>query len=274
MNQLNARARTPGKPSVGARFLLGMAGAVLATDVWAGIAQWSSTNLQLLYGDTHQSIFFNEDTGKLDSVDDVRSVITWEHVNGWKYGDNFMFVDITNADRTNETATSYYGEISPRLSFGKMAGVDLNKGLLNDVLLTTTAELGEGFRAFLYGVAVDLNLPGFAFFQFNYYVRNDVEVFGGPSPNDTGSQITLVWLVPFTVANTSWAFEGFFDYAFDVSPAEDNIITAPRLLLDVGEFFGEKGAVQAGFEYQIWRNKFGVDGIDEDVLQAMVKFIF
>lgn len=274
MNQLNAYARTPGKATAGARFLLGLAGVMLATDVWAGIAQWSSTNLQLLYGDTHQSIFFNGDTGKLDSVDDVRSVITWEHVNGWKYGDNFMFVDITNADRTNETATSYYGEISPRLSIGKMAGVALNKGMLNDVLLTTTAELGEGFRAFLYGVAVDLNLPGFSFFQFNYYIRNDVEVFGGPSPNDTGSQITLVWLVPFTVANTSWAFEGFFDYAFDVDPAEDNIITAPRLLLDVGEFFGEKGAVQAGFEYQIWRNKFGIDGIDEDVLQAMVKFIF
>ena len=258
----------------GARFLLGMAGVLLASDGWAGIAQWSSTNLQLLYGDTHQSIYFNEDTGQLDSVDDVRSVITWEHVNGWKYGDNFMFVDITNADRTNETSTSYYGEISPRLSFGKMLGANLNKGLLNDVLITSTAELGEGFRAFLYGLAVDLNLPGFAFFQFNYYVRNDVEVFGGPSPNDTGSQVTLVWLVPFSVGSTSWAFEGFFDYAFDVDPAEDNIITAPRLLLDVGEFFGEKGAVQAGFEYQIWRNKFGVDGIDEDVVQAMVKLIF
>lgn len=267
-------SKTRFRPIQGARFLLGMTGLLLAGETWAGMAQWSSTNLQLLYGDSYQSIFFNADAGELDSVDDVRSVITWEHVNGWKYGDNFMFVDITNADRTNETPTQYYGEISPRLSFGKMLGADLNKGLLNDVLITTTAELGEGFRAFLYGVAVDLNLPGFSFFQFNYYVRNDVTVQGGPSPNDTGSQITLVWLVPFNLGSTSWAFEGFFDYAFDVGPSEDNIITAPRLLMDVGEFFGEKGAVQVGVEYQIWRNKFGIDNIDEDVAQAMVKFIF
>ncbi len=272
MSQLNGRAGARGKAGTRVRALAGVAGLVLASEAWAGIAQWSSTNLQLLYGDNYQSIYF-DDTGP-HSVDDVRSVITWEHVNGWKYGDNFMFVDITNADRTNETPTNFYGEISPRLSFGKMTGTDLNKGLLNDVLITTTAELGEGFRAFLYGLAVDLNLPGFSFFQFNYYVRNDVMVLDGPSPNDTGSQITLVWLVPFSVANTSWAFEGFFDYAFDVDPTEDNIITAPRLLMDVGEFFGEKGAVQAGVEYQIWRNKFGIDGIDEDVVQAMVKFIF
>lgn len=254
--------------------LLGALGILASGDALAGIAQWSSTNFQLLYGDNYQSIFFNEATSKLDSVDDVRSVITVEHVNGWKYGDNFMFFDITNADRTTETTTNYYGEISPRLSFGKMTGVNMNHGLLNDVLITTTAEIGEGFRSNLYGLAVDLNLPGFAFFQFNYYVRNDVEFMGGPAPNDTGSQITLVWLVPFDIGTTLWAFEGFLDYAYDVDPGEDNIIAGPRLLMDVGELFGEKGAVQAGVEYQIWRNKFGIEDIDEDVVQAMVKFIF
>ncbi|HVL01716.1 MAG TPA: hypothetical protein VM553_17980 [Dongiaceae bacterium] len=271
-NHLQSRFRSPRRRNWAC--LLGALGVLASGDAWAGLAQWSSTNFQILYGDDYQSIYFNEDTGKLDSVDDVRSVITIEHVNGWKYGDNFMFVDITNADRTTETTTNYYGEISPRLSFGKMTGANLNQGLLNDILITTTAEIGEGFRSYLYGLAVDLNLPGFSFFQFNYYVRNDVELAGGPAPNDTGSQITLVWLVPFDIGTTVWAFEGFVDYAFDVDPGEDNIIAGPRLLMDVGELFGEKGNVQAGVEYQIWRNKFSIDGIDEDVVQAMVKFIF
>lgn len=31
--------------------------------------------------------------------------------------------------------------------------------------------------------------------------------------------------------------------------------------------------MQAGVECQIWRNKFGIDGVDEDVAQAMVKWI-
>ena len=69
-------------------------------------------------------------------------------------------------------------------------------------------------------------------------------------------------------------FEGFFDYAWGNNPKEDNIITGPRLLIDVGKFFSSPGQLQAGVEYQIWRNKFGIDGVDEDVAQAMVKWIW
>ena len=29
-----------------------------------------------------------------------------------------------------------------------------------------------------------------------------------------------------------------------------------------------------GIEYQIWRNKYGLKDIDEDVAQAMIKWIF
>lgn len=248
---------------------------LLLTLVWAatahaGAAQWSSTNIQYLYGDTYESIYFDPVTSSLKSEDDTRSVVTLEHVNGWKYGDNFFFVDITNPDRADATTpTSYYGEISPRLSFGKMTGKDLSFGVVKDVLITTTVEIGDaqgGFHNYLYGLAVDLDI-GMPVFQINYYVRNE-------QYNDTGSQITLVWLKPFSIGSLDFVFEGFFDYAFDVDPAEDNIITAPRLLLDVGKIWGAPGVLQAGVEYQIWRNKFGIDGIDEDVAQAMLKWIW
>jgi hypothetical protein len=54
-----------------------------------------------------------------------------------------------------------------------------------------------------------------------------------------------------------------------------SIITAPRLLVDVGDLVGfGAGKLQAGVEYQIWRNKFGIDDMDEDVAQAMVKWIW
>ena len=70
-------------------------------------------------------------------------------------------------------------------------------------------------------------------------------------------------------------FEGFFDYAWGEDPLEDNIITAPRLLVDVGGLAGwGENQLQVGVEYQIWRNKFGIDGMDEDVPQAMVKWIW
>lgn len=234
----------------------------------AGSAQWSSTNIQYLYGDSYQRIVFDPVIDGLTSVDDTRSIITLEHVNGWKYGDNFFFVDITNPDRSNETtATSFYGEISPRLSFGKISGADLSFGIIKDVLITTTMEVGEGFHNYLYGLAVDLDIPTVPVFQINYYVRNEANT-------DTGNQVTLVWVKPFSIASLEFSFEGFLDYAYGVDPSEDNLITAPRLLLDVGKLWGAPGSLQAGVEYQIWRNKFGIKNIDEDVAQAMVKWIW
>ena len=237
---------------------------------WAGAAQWSSTNIQYLTGSEYQSIFFNTDTNQLDSRDDSRSVITLEHVNGWQFGDNFFFIDITNPGTDDpDVPTSFYGEISPRLSFSKMTGSELKFGIVKDVLLTTTAEYGEGFHNYLYGIAVDLDLPGVPVFQINYYVRNEIT-----NDTDTGQQITLVWLKPFSLGGMDFAFEGFLDYAFGLDPAEDNMLTAPRLLLDLGKFWGAEGTLQVGIEYQIWRNKFGIEGIDEDVAQAMVKWIW
>ncbi len=221
-------------------------------------ARWSSTNLQYHYGTDYEL------------GDEERTLITLEHASGWKYGDNFFFVDITNPDRTGTlTQTSWYGEISPRLSFGKMTGKDLSAGIIQDVLLTSTMEMGEGFHTYLYGVAVDLKLPKFNFFQINWYVRNEV-TFG----TDLGQQITLAWGMPFEIGKAKFSFEGFFDYAWDVGPSEDNIVTQPRLLLDVGSLFDSPGVFQAGIEYQIWKNKFGIDGVDESFPELMVKWIF
>jgi nucleoside-specific outer membrane channel protein Tsx len=225
---------------------------------WSGSAQWSSTNFQYLYGTNHEL------------GDETRGIVTLEHVNGWKYGDNFFFIDVTNPDRPGElTPTGYYAEISPRLSFGKIFGKDLSYGIVKDVLFTSTAELGEDFRTYLYGIAVDLTLPKFAFFQVNWYARNQVD-----AATDLGQQVTLVWGLPFAMGSVDWMFEGFADYAYNLDPAEDNLIAGPRLLVDAGKFWGAPGSLQVGIEYQIWRNKFGIDGIDEDVPQAMVKWIW
>ncbi len=243
-------------------FLIGLwmliTGLLTSSTALAGSAIWSSTNIQYLYGTTYEL------------GDKTRSIITLEHVNGWKYGDNFFFVDITNATRTGDkTPTEFYGEISPRFSIGSMLGKDLSAGVFKDALVTTTLEVGQGFHNYLYGLAVDLNIPGVKVFQINYYLRNEIG-----AGTDLGSQVTLVWLYPFDIGPVGMTFEGFFDYAFGNKPKEDNIITGPRLLIDVGKFFSSPGQLQAGIEYQIWRNKFGIDGVDEDVAQAMVKWIW
>lgn len=242
----------------------------------AGSALFSTTNIQYLHG----SDYADFDPAGGFSESDEASIITIEHFNVWKYGDNFLFVDITNPDgegdgfgSTTESDAAFYAELSPRLSLGNIFfGKELSSGLIKDVLFTSTLEIPESpvEQTWLYGAAVDLKLPGFQFFQFNWYIR-DNQAAG----IDTGQQVTLVWGAPFKLGPVSLSFEGFFDYAWGEDPLQDNIITAPRLLVDVGDLMGVgPGKLQVGVEYQIWRNKFGIDGMDEDVAQAMVKWIW
>lgn len=218
---------------------------------------WSTTNFQYHYGTDYEL------------GDEKRTLITLEHANGWKYGDNFFFVDITNPNREGEaTGTNTYSEIAPRLSFGKISGADLSLGIFSDLLLATTLETGEGFHNYLYGIGTNLKLPGFKFFEVDWYIR-DEKTFG-----NKGQQITLAWGMPFSLGKAQFSFEGFFDYAWGLDASEDNIVSQPRLLLDVGSLFDSPGTFQAGIEYQIWRNKFGIDGVDEDFPELMVKWIF
>ncbi len=240
----------------GVAAIFAAAGLLAAGPVLAGAATWSSTNIQYLVGSDYEL------------GDKTRSIITLEHVNGWKYGDNFFFVDIENPMRKGDaTQTGFYGEISPRFSLGALTGRKLSFGIVKDVLITTTLEAGGGFHNYLYGIAVDLNI--LPVFQINYYIRNEIT-----APTDLGSQLTLVWLAPFGAGPVSMVFEGFLDYAWGNKPSEDNLITGPRFLVDVGKAWDAPGTLQAGIEYQIWRNKFGIDGVDEDVPQLMVKWIW
>ncbi|MGK2953147.1 MAG: outer membrane protein OmpK [Thiobacillus sp.] len=223
-------------------------------------AEWSTTNVQALYGDGYEL------------GDKSMAIMTLEHANGWKYGDNFFFLDVSNP---TAAGTGYYAEFSPRLSLGKISGKDMSFGIVKDVLVAGTLEMGEDLRASLIGVGLALNLPKFAFADLNLYYRKSERDWLAVQ-TDAGAQATIDWLLPFEVAGQKIAFEGFADYAWGEkggsAPKADNLVAGPRLLIDVGNWFGAPGTLQAGVEYQIWRNKYGVKGVDEDVAQVMVKW--
>lgn len=228
-------------------------------------ADWSATNVQVLYGTQYADDFGIDDEKK--------AIFTFEHANGWAYGDNFFFMDVSNA---TDKGTSYYAEFSPRLSLGKITGKKMSAGIVKDVLVAGTLEMGEDLRAYLLGVGLALDLPKFAFADINLYARQSKRDWL-TQDTDTGAQITIDWLLPFKLGTVDFAFEGFADYAWGEkggsAPKANNLITAPRLLVNVGSLFGGKpGAVQAGVEYQIWRNKYGIKGVDEDVAQIMLKW--
>lgn len=218
----------------------------------ADLLEWQSNNIQLLHG------------SGFDLADNTQqTTFTFEHVNGWKYGDNFFYIDNVFGHDNEINA-----EWSPRLSLSKMTGYDFSHGIVQDVLLSGTWEKGRNFDVYLLGGAIDLDLPGFNFFQMNFYNRNNPHIEGH------GWQTTFVWSRPFEIGKSKWSFDGYFDYA-DYEEGVKNFFTQPQLLLDVGHSLGYgEGKAYVGLEWRYWDNKYGVDGISENAPQAMMKWVF
>lgn len=217
---------------------------------------WHSSNIQLLKGWDHK-------VGQAE-----RTLITVEHAHSWKYGDFFMFIDATRFDDGGTTA---FGEFSPRFSLSKITGKELSWGIIKDVLISTTYEKGKAsIEAYLYGGAIDFNIPGFTFFKSNLYLRDNPDI-----DNETW-QVTLSWQYPFSIGNTQWVTEGFADFAGEEGNrynANEHIV--PRLLLDIGDLIYNKDKqLYAGVEWDYWHNKFGINGVTQSCPQLQLKWIF
>ena len=228
----------------------------------SSLVQWSSSNFQYLYG-------ANWDLG-----DAERDLITFEVAAGLSFGDTFAFVDIANLTTQGDGSdTSLYGEWAPRLSSKKIFGVDFQPEhtLVSDLLAAFQLNYASnGSLSYLYGVGVDLELPGFAFFNANAYLRDDVDIEG-----ETW-QVTLAWKRPFSFAEVDFVAEGFADFIGPEADTEEiEALIVPRLLVDSAPFFNiQPGQLYFGFEFTIWINEFGIKDQNEFVPQLMLKLVF
>src|SRR5690606_36328313 len=138
---------------------------------------WQDNSLTYLYGKDFE-------------VDPpIQQAVTFEHVSGWSFGDLFLFVDSIHYNGAQDAAgnnSTWYGEIAPRLSFGKISGREIKFGPITDVLLAGTYERGRGdIKNYLLGPGFDLAVPGFDYLQLNTYSRHS----DAPSAVRTASQI-------------------------------------------------------------------------------------
>ena len=240
----------------------------ITTPVALVAADWSSTSISILHGSDYKVASSEEAT-----------ILTVEHASGWKYGDNFFFFDLF---QPFDKGSTIYGEWHPRLSFGKLTGKDLGFGPVRDVLLATELNVGHEVRVYLYGLGFDFDIPHFAFFSLNIFIRDefvlDAADFAGKNDSTT-FQISPSWSLPFTLGKARFDFTGFLDYAGAEGDAAANLLTAPQLLLNVGSLSGDPGSLWVGVEYQYWSNKYGIEDSDgfetnESVAQFMAKWFF
>ncbi|NKB37630.1 MAG: DUF5020 family protein [Gammaproteobacteria bacterium] len=221
--------------------------------------EWTASNIQLLHGSGF----------KFGSND--RSTITIEHANAWRYGDNFMFIDIVQRD---DVGVALYGEWYPRLSLGRVFGKDLSNGIFKDVFLVgglnaSSEPDGDAFKSYLLGIGTSFQLPVPGIFDLNIMAQKHDQV------STTGIQITPSWSIPFEMGRFKFRFDGFLDWVSSSSSGGRPFILAqPQLLLDVGQLVGNTKGIYLGIEYFYWRNKFGIDGIHDQAVQAMLKIDF
>lgn len=230
---------------------------VCSGPVQAGeFVEWHQENIQVLRG-------FDYELGPKG-----RTIVTLEHVNRWKYGDFFWFMDFQWPDGGDFT---FYSEITPRFSLSKMSGRKLGFGLVKDIYIAGNLEIPKNASVrYLYGPSVDLDLPGFTFFKTFFFIRDNPDIAGSTH------QVTIAWKRFFKLGRSSLLLEGFTDMAGNEgSSYAANELVVPRALFDVSTIVGVKPrSLWAGIEYTYWHNKFGLRGVTESAAQLQLKWSF
>ncbi len=253
-----------------------LAGSLLApVQAMADLLLWQDNSLTYLNG-----IDFKIDPPR-------QQTLTFEHASGWSFGDLFLFVDGIkyNTEATNGAGDghTFYGELSPRLSFGKLSGADLSFGPVKDLLLAATYEFGEDdVDAYLLGPAVDLAIPGFDYLQLNTYLRRP----DGRRDGRNVWQITPVWSYTIPVGRSDVVVDGFIDWVVDNDDSyHANLHINPQIKYDLAKAMGWGQKFYVGVEYDYWKNKYGIDndstlgddvlgGTDQSAISLLVKAHF
>src|SRR5690606_9953265 len=213
-----------------------------------------------------------------------QQTLTFEHASGWSFGDLFVFVDgiryNTEARNGAGDGHTFYGEISPRLSLGKLTGANLSFGPISDVLLAATYEFGEDdVESYLLGPALDLKLPGFDFFQLNTYYRES----DGRRDGSGVWQITPAWSYTLALGNSDLVIDGFMDWVVDNDDSyHANLHFNPQVKYDLAKAMGWGKRFYVGVEYDYWSDKYGIDddsflgdeilgGTDQSAISLLLK---
>ena len=225
---------------------------------------WQDFSLAGLYGEHYQS---TDGTNIHSNVE--QTTVTAEYAAKLKYGDFFAFADRTNNDIDGSQT---YFEISPRLSLGAVTGKKLEFGPIKDVLIATTWEANTGseftdFNNYLYGIGFDLAIPYFQYAQLNFY-KADNEL----SHDDY--QMTFTYGVPFKVGSEDFLVDGFLDWSTGEDDHASELNWTTQWKWNVGKHISPDTRLYVGVEHSIWNNKYGIKGMDQHDVSALIKYHF
>ncbi|MGZ5179713.1 MAG: outer envelope protein [Ramlibacter sp.] len=241
-----------------------VAAALAAATVAASAAEWSDTSISYRYGTKFQEPYNGQDIKK--------NIVNFSHVSGYKYGSNFLSVDLLDSDNKDANAQEAYIVYRNTVDLAKATGRTFKftgvKGLgitggfdwntKNDPFYASKKRmLVVGPTLFVDVPAGFLNAGVYALWESNRPVGVNSRY-----SYDTHPMLGLNWGIP--LGGTGLSFEGYTNWIAAKGTNEFGGPTAPefnfdgQVMYDVGMPLGMgKNTLRAGVEYQYWRNKFG-----------------
>jgi len=239
-------------------------------------ATWSSTEIQLQYGDL--------DAPSFASGESVRTtIVTFQHASGWKYGSNFFFVDyLKDSKNDGFNDSTLYGEYYGSLSFSKLLDKQIGAGPIKDVELLFGLNMAPEAEVtkYLPGIRLSWDIKHFAFLNTDItaYLDDSAGVSGGGAPSEDNSyMIDVNFKLPFALGEKhQFSIEGHIEYIHERDNEFDStvaswILAQPQLRYDLGNaVFTAKEQLYIGLEYQYWSNKLGDKATDESTVQLLL----
>jgi nucleoside-specific outer membrane channel protein Tsx len=225
----------------------------------------SASNIQIAHGWDHREPGISEDVPK--------SMFTFENMTVGGWGSSYLFVDFIRSWSAADTnAKEVYAEWYPSLSLRKISGKQPSTGFLRDV--SATVGLSTGVRstgpapfAVVPGVTFDLKVPGFTFVSVGTYAFIDRGQFQGQPTGCRGTtyQVTPSWSLPMKMGALAMSLDGFVDFIGSHADCKAMVITQPQLRVDISRLWHKPGKVYLGVEWDFWHNKYGIEGLRDNL---------
>ena len=219
-------------------------------------ATFSSTKIELLYG---QDFLRGVDGAEIDEA-----TFTIANATGFTWGDSFFFADVNGINDTEDTG-GIHMEFSTRYRFWEAKQSYIIKSAYGIIQADITSNTFVEKLVPMIGASIDWEIPGFNFFKSHLQYRDD------PKKKGSSVQFTLVWNLAFILAEQNFSFEGFADWTQGEGEgvgSESNLLMQPQLLWMINK------NIALGIEYQYWKNRLGIEGLNEKVPQIMARWTF
>jgi nucleoside-specific outer membrane channel protein Tsx len=240
------------------------AAAALATGAQA--ADWSDTSIGYRYGTSFREPFNSKDLSK--------NIVNITHVSGYKYGTNFLNLDLLQSDGDDSSAQEAYLVYRHTLDLGKVSGKSFAFGPVRGLGLTAgfdwntknDTSYASKKRMLVVGPTVMVDVPGFLNVSLLLLKESNMpKSIASRYTYKTHPMLNLAWGVP--IGGTGLSFEGYMNYIASKGNNEFGGPTSPETNIDGTVFYDLSPALGAspktlrvGVGYQYWRNKFGNPG--------------